>query len=325
MLTGVLLINLGTPDKPSFWSVARYLREFLMDRRVINLPLLGRLLLVYGWILPMRTRQTQHAYQSIWNYQGSPLRHHSLALREQLQQRLGQHYQVALGMRYGHPSIAKTLTELKACHSLIILPLYPQYASATTGSSLEFILKRIATATLIPHIRVIAEFYSHPAFIQAQATLIQPYLDNHDVILFSYHGLPERQLQQAGCIKICQNACTSNQESCYRSQCYTTTAQIAAELKLPPERYATSFQSRLGKLPWIQPYTDHQLRTFAERGVKRLAVVCPSFMTDCLETLEEIGIRAAQEWKKLGGDSLTLIPCLNATEQACQAIQQIIL
>lgn len=309
MRTGLLLLNLGTPDGPTTFAVGRYLRQFLMDKRVVNLPFWLRFLLVYGLILPTRTQRSKKAYQMIWTQQGSPLRVHSQALCEQLQQQLGEAFVVAIGMRYGNPSIQTALARLQKCEKLIILPLYPQYASASTGSSIEVVFKLLAQQRVIPDVRLISKFYYHPAFIQAQAELVRPYVATHEHILFSYHGLPEQPLHES---------------NWYRAQCFDTTSRIATLLQLNPLNCATAFQSRLGKTPWIKPYSDEVLEVLAAEGVKRLAVVCPSFVADCLETLEEIGIRAVERWQALGGECLTLIPCLNATEDWCEAIQAII-
>lgn len=277
---------------------------------------------MYGIILPFRLLRTQHAYKTIWTKQGSPLRQHSEALCKKLQHCLGKNYQVALGMRYGNPSIERALNQLKDCDRIIVLPLYPQYSSAATGSSIEEVLHLIAKKKKIPHLQVISHFYDHPEFVRAQAALVKPYLANNDMVLFSYHGLPEEHLRHVGCQKICSGACPTSSEhrDCYRYQCFATTSYIAQELHLKSEQYMTAFQSRLGRTPWIKPYFDDVLEQLAQRNIKRLAVVCPSFVADCLETLEEIGIRAQQRWQVLGGESLSVIPCLNSDQIWCDAI-----
>jgi len=317
MQKGVLLINLGTPDEPTYRSIRRYLAEFLADKRVVDLPWPLRYALLYGFILPCRTRQTTHAYQAIWTEQGSPLRYHSEQLRDKLQKKLGEQYTVALGMRYGHPHLLDALQKLNSCEHITILPLYPQYSSSATGSSLEVALKTLATKTVIPSLQIIRDFYRDPGFITAQAQLIQPYLANHDHLLLSYHGLPERHIRQSGCQTICSTTCprSTTDSTCYRKQCYQTTASLMSALHLTEEQVSTGFQSRLGRTPWIKPYTDDLLHDFINRGIKRLAVACPSFVADCLETLEEIGLRAKQQWLQLGGEQLTLIPCLNDDER----------
>lgn len=327
MTTGLLLINLGTPDSPTISGVWRYLRVFLADKRVVDVPVILRYLLLYGVILPFRLPKTRHAYEAIWSEQGSPLRHYGESLCDKLQQQLGADYRVALGMRYGNPSIADALCRLKECENVIILPLYPQYSSAATGSSIEAALHLIAQKELIPNVRVITDFYRHPGFIQAQCKLIQPYIATNDLILFSYHGLPTRHLRQTGCKETCQEACpisSSYTRNCYRAQCYATTSYIADSLNLKPSQHITAFQSRLGRTPWIQPYTDEVLASLVQRNIKRIAVVCPSFVADCLETLEEIGMRAQERWLALGGESLSLIPCLNTEQLWCDAIQSLI-
>ncbi|MBA3537727.1 MAG: ferrochelatase [Tatlockia sp.] len=318
MKKGLLLINLGTPANPHKAAVRRYLAEFLSDKRVIDLPALLRYPLVYGTILPFRPKQTAEAYQAIWTKRGSPLLLHSRSLEKKLQARLGDHWQVSLGMRYGEPSLEDGLAQLKHCKDLTILPLYPQYSSAATGSSLERVLGLIATQNVHPSITLIRDFYQDSGFIAAQAALIQPQLAEHDYLLLSYHGLPERHLIKSGCPKICATDCasiTETTQTCYRAQCYASSRAIANKLGLSEEQYGLSFQSRLGKTPWIKPYTDEVLPELINKGIKKLAVACPSFVADCLETLEEIGIRAKEQWHKLGGERLTLIPCVNDTDR----------
>jgi ferrochelatase len=316
MKNGLLLINLGTPETPQVSSVRRYLKEFLADQRVIDLPAPLRYILLYCFILPFRPKVSAHAYQAIWTKEGSPLLVNSEQLVYELQKKLGDSYDVALGMRYGQPSLSSALAKLSHCDHLTILPLYPQYSSAATGSSIEKILQLIATRPTHPSLHIIRDFYQHPGFINAQAAIIQPYIADHDYVLFSYHGIPQRHIVKAGC----QNACVENcptpiaHATCYRAQCYETTRALVEQLHLQEGHYSTAFQSRLGKTPWIEPYTDIVLSELAKKGIKRLAVSCPSFTVDCLETLEEIGIRAKEQWQALGGEKLTLIPCVNASE-----------
>lgn len=326
MKHGLLVINLGTPANPSAAAVRRYLAEFLADKRVIDLPKFARYLLLYGVILPFRVRRSAHAYQSIWTSKGSPLLCNSRNLLNKLQWRLGTQCQVALGMRYGEPSIQEALSELKYCDTITILPLYPQYSSAATGSSIEKALQLLTSQTIIPTIRVIRDFHAHPNFIQIQAEQIKPYIANHDHILFSYHGIPERQLSKTGCQEICTTNCPTTptiNNACYRAQCFKTTELVAKKLSLTEHQYSTSFQSRLGKAAWIRPYTDRVAAQLITRGVKRLAVVCPSFVADCLETLEEIGIRMKASWLGLGGEQLTVIPCLNDNDSWVSTILSI--
>jgi protoporphyrin/coproporphyrin ferrochelatase len=316
--TGVLLINLGTPDDPSVSSVRRYLREFLSDPRVIDLPVLLRYLLVYGIILPFRTPKTAKAYQAIWTERGSPLRIHTENLTEALSEESGETYRVVYAMRYGKPSIASVIHQLQSCEHIIVLPLFPQYSSAATGSAIAAVLQEYATQWNIPRLTIIDSFYQEEGFIKAHAELIKPYLDlpSPPFLLLSYHGLPQRHLHKSRCESLCHQAQTcpeidDRNHFCYRAQCYATSKQIASFLSLSEGSYLTSFQSRLGRTPWIKPYTDTQLATLRKQGIDNLVIACPSFVADCLETLEEIGLRAKAQWQALGGNSFNLIPCLN--------------
>jgi len=326
MTKGLLLINLGTPYKPKVTEVKAFLREFLTDKRVIDLPAFIRYILVYGIILPFRSKQSTHAYQSIWTDRGSPLLQHSEDLIKELQGSVGEHFTIALGMRYGNPSIYTALQQLKNCTSITVLPLYPQYSSAATGSSLEKTMHLIAQQQVIPSLKIISNFYQHPAYIKAQAELINNHLKD-EYLLLSYHGIPERQIHKSSCLKVCHTVCPTismvNQD-CYRAQCYQTSRLIAEHLHLSSEKYSTSFQSRLGKTPWIKPYTDEVFKELATKGIKKLAVACPSFVADCLETLEEIGIRAKEQWFQLGGEQFRLIPCLNEEKLWICAINEMI-
>lgn len=327
MRHGVLLINLGTPKSTAITAVGSYLCAFLTDKRVINLPTVLRYLLVYGLILPFRTKNSAHAYQEIWTEQGSPLLIHSQNMANRLQEQLGKEYQVVLGMRYGEPSIAKALNELKNCASITVLPLYPQYSSAATGSSIEEVMRLISRQEVIPSLKIIREFYQHPAYIKAQAQRITFNPDPNAHLLFSYHGIPENQIRKSGCLKHCEEHCpnpTEQNESCYKAQCYQTSRLLAAELKVHPTQYSTAFQSRLGKTPWIKPYTDEMITELAAKGIKKLTIVCPSFIADCLETLEEIGMRAQEQWLKLGGEEIIITPCMNDTPEWIQALATLI-
>lgn len=325
--TGVLLINLGTPQSAELQDVKRYLRQFLSDKRVISLPALVRYFLVYGLIVPFRARKSAHAYQSIWTHEGSPLRHLSQEFTHQLQTLLGPTYKVVLGMRYGKPSIDEALEQLKHCSSLLVLPLYPQYSSAATGSSLEEVMRLIMSWEVIPSLTMVSDFYQHPAYIETQAELIKTHHNPDHHLLFSYHGLPEQQIINSGCESVCLDACPIDKlknPGCYKAQCEKTSFLLAQALKLQPAQYSTSFQSRLGKTPWIKPYTDKLLVTLREKGVTALSIACPSFVTDCLETLEEIGMQARSDWLALGGEHFTLIPCMNNDPLWVKAVVQLI-
>jgi len=281
-------------------------------------------LLVKGLIIPFRTKKSAEAYKAIWLKEGSPLLYHSQQLLDQLQKNLNDNCKVAIGMRYGKPSIAAALNELKDCNQLIILPLYPQYSSAATGSAIEKTLQIIAQKELIPAIKVIPQFYQHRAYIHAQSELIKSYLNPEHHLLFSYHGIPERQNHKSGCETLCIKDCTLEyNKNCNRAQCYQTSHLLAQSLGLSTDQYSTSFQSRLGKTPWIKPYTDEILASLAAQGIKNLTVTCPSFVTDCLETLEEIGLRAKEQWMQLGGQQFVLIPSLNSHEIWIKALTEI--
>ena len=327
---GVLLLNTGTPKKAEKKHVARYLHQFLMDPRVIDLPWIIRWPLVHGLIIPARLKSSTEAYQAIWTNGASPLSIHSQALKNALAEQLNSsdsthRYVVELGMRYGEPSIPSAVEQLEKaqCDEWIILPLFPQYASASTGSAIEAVLKCMGWN--IPSFQIKNHFYHYPGFINAYAKIISDTtsLNKPDsFLLFSYHGLPERHIEKSQCThhntcyqteKSCPIAST-NHPFCYRAQCFLTSKLLADKLALDPQHYATAFQSRLGKTPWIKPYSDHYLASLIQQGIKHLNVVCPSFVADCLETLEEIGIRLKSQWHTLGGESFTLIPCLNSHE-----------
>lgn len=317
---GLLLLQLGTPDAPTNRAVRHYLREFLSDPRVIDIPALARWLLLNTIILPFRTPSSAKAYQKIWTTEGSPLLTNSQNFASKLAHNLGDNYRVALGMRYGNPSIKSALLTLQEqrCESIFILPLFPQYSSAATGSAIERALDIIKSGWNIGNLTVLNDFFNHPLFIKAYSTHLKTPLAaaNADHVLFSFHGLPERHIKKSGCEPLCgaSEACpevTANNRYCYRAQCYATTRALAESLALSTDQYSVAFQSRLGRTPWIQPYTDQLLPKLIERGIKRLAIACPSFVADCLETLEEIGLRAREDWRALGGDELILLPCIN--------------
>lgn len=327
---GILLINLGTPDNCTPRSIKRYLKEFLNDPRVIDLPWLLRWPLVQLFILPFRYQKTTAAYHQIWQ-NGSPLLQHTRSLTEALTTVLSPNDQITFGMRYGHPSIEEALAKFKEIDELIVLPLFPQYASASTGSALEKLFCLLAAKWNIPAVRVINQFYANPHYIDASATIIREHLKTHavDYILFSYHGLPERHLNKSHCHAVCDHlhtcpAINTANQYCYRAQCYTTTRLIAEKLLFTPDQYGVSFQSRLGRTPWIKPYTDLLLPELRKRGIKNIAMTSPSFVADCLETLEEINIRTRAQWLQLGGEEFIFIPCLNATPVWRDAVKNII-
>lgn len=324
--TAVLLVNLGTPDSPRVSDVRRYLREFLSDPRVIDLRPVGRWLLLNLIVLPFRPAKSARAYQSIWgagSQAGSPLLFHSLRLTEGVQRALGPGYAVELGMRYGSPSFRSALEKLQAANPtrIVVAPLFPQYSSAATGSALERAHQLVSQQWNVPAVDTLEPFYEDAGFIAAWTEVARPHLESFrpDFVLFSYHGLPERQIRKSDptrrhCLtdRACCDAIGTANRYCYRAQCFATTRALAASLGLLAEGHSVSFQSRLGRTPWIHPYTDHVLPELAKAGRRRVAVICPAFVADCLETVEEIGIRAKEQWRSLGGEDLMLVPSLNA-------------
>ncbi|MCE2984039.1 MAG: ferrochelatase [Parachlamydia sp.] len=326
--TGILLVNLGTPKTPHPKDVYRYLIEFLTDERVINCSWLKRQLLVRGIIVPFRFRQSARLYQKIWTDKGSPLLMHGLDVRDKLQNLLDDNFQVELAMRYQNPSISEALEKLKNANHIVIFPFFPQYASATTGSVHQKIMDSMKQWTVIPRLTFINSYPDHPGFIEAFCTRARQYdLSSYSHILFSFHGLPQQQLRVAypDCQKKeCCLKCPSERAFCYKAQCYQTAQAISNKLSLQPDQFTICFQSRLGKEPWIQPYTSDILKTCAARGDKRLLVFCPSFVCDCLETICEISYEYEKEFKAMGGECLHLVEGLNSHPDWIQAIKDII-
>lgn len=328
MKHGILLVNLGTPDAPTPSAVRRYLKEFLGDPRVIDLPAIPRNILLYGLILPFRPFKTAKAYQEIWDEKGSPLLYLSQSLEKHLQHAMGEQYIVKMAMRYGSHNIESTLNEmLPEVSKITVVPMYPQYASSTTGSVIEEVYRVIGKAWNIPKVDVIDDYYDKPWYLEALAERTRPFIESFkpDHVLMSFHGLPVRQLEKTGG-KACDQTqpCPMVSEQnhyCYRAQCYQSARGLAQKLNLA-QNYSVGFQSRLGRIPWIQPYVDNMLEPLYEQGVKRLSVVCPSFVTDCLETLEEIGIRLKEDWLALGGDAFQLIPALNDSPIWVQSLKR---
>lgn len=319
--TGVILINVGTPDAPHSREVRRYLREFLSDPRVVDINPLGRWLLLNLIILPVRPKQSAAAYKKIWTPQGSPLLVYSEALRAALQQALGEEFHLELGMRYGEPSLQRAVERLRQAGitRVVAVPLFPQYASASTGTAAARLMEILAAQWNVPELVILGDFYDHPGFLDAVATMVGEAhrTTEPDYVLFSYHGLPERQVvksEEPGFACSREAPCPPVQAGnrmCYRAQCYATSRALAQRLGLSEQAYGTSFQSRLGRTPWIKPYTDLLLPQLRERGVERLMVATPSFVADCLETEEEIGIRLREQWLGLGGKELHRVACVN--------------
>lgn len=329
--TGVLLVNLGTPEAPTTGPVRRYLRQFLSDPRVLTLPAPLRWLLLNLVILPSRPRKSAAAYREIWTEAGSPLRVHSEGLTKSVAKRLGDDFEVRLAMRYGEPSIGSAIESLDAAGAtrLVVLPLFPQYASAVTASVSAEVFACLARNSDIPPVDILGPFYDAPGFDAAWASVAGPGLAAFapDHTLLSFHGLPENQIRSSDprgghCLSSegCCDAPGASLSRCYRAQCYATAALLTRALDLDPEATTTCFQSRLGRTPWILPHTDQILGELRARGVKRLAVLCPAFVSDCLETLEEIGIRLRDDWLAAGGEALWLAPCPNDDDVFADAV-----
>ncbi|WP_438972285.1 ferrochelatase [Polaribacter sp.] len=326
-MKGVLLVNLGSPASTSTKDVRNYLEEFLMDERVIDAPKWLRTILVKGIILNTRPKKSAKAYKKIWWDEGSPLIVLSERLLDKVQQKT--ELPVALAMRYGSPSIKTGLQELhdKGVTDVLIVPLYPQHAMATTDTIL--VLAEELRQEFFPQMKFnhIPAFYHKKDYIKVLGDSIKNHLEGKewDKILFSYHGIPERHVRKSD---ITKNHCKPNDsvnfeccktnstahEFCYKHQCYETTKQVVEYLDLQPHQYFVSFQSRLAGDPWLQPYTDKMLEKYPEEGVKKLAVVTPAFVSDCLETLEEIAMEGKEEFLKAGGDAFYAIPCINDSD-----------
>ncbi len=317
---GVLLVNLGTPDSPSTADVRKYLREFLMDKRVVDYPLIPRWMLVNLIIAPFRAPKSAKEYQKLWEERGSPLKFYGEDVRDLLQKSLGNRYTVKLAMRYQQPSIKSALEALqKECVSHIIcIPLFPQYASATTGSVIDKVMEITRQWQVIPTMSFVSKFPDHQLFIEAHVARARRYWEHqeYDHVVFSYHGVPVRQIEKASFDHYCKvgsccNTYHKKNQYCYRAQCFHTTRTIAEKLGIPQEKYTVSFQSRLGPVPWIRPYTDEVLQELAQKGVKRVLVFSPAFVADCLETTLEVGETYKEQFQEAGGQVWQLVESLN--------------
>lgn len=332
---GLLLINLGTPDAPETGAVRRYLREFLSDPRVLDIQPVGRWFLLNFIILPFRSPKSAHAYRTVWMEHGSPLMVHSRALEKAVAERLAGEYEVELAMRYGNPSLPDAVARLRArgVADFTVLPLYPQEAPSSSGSSLARTYEVLSEPWDVPNVRAVPAFHGHPAFLDAFVEVARPVISDTraDHVLFSFHGVPERHVRRTDasgshCLASagCCDALTEANRHCYRAQCFATARGLAKRLGLAPEGWSVSFQSRLGRTPWVRPYTDVVLPELAARGVKRLAVMCPAFVADCLETVEEVAIRGREQFLASGGESLTLVPSLNSHPAWVDAVVQLV-
>lgn len=327
---GVLLINLGSPDSPSVRDVRRYLREFLMDGRVLDAPYPVRFFVVNCCILPRRPRASAEAYKKIWGPNGSPLVETSRKVQAQLQERVS--VPVELAMRYQNPPVDGAIHNLRAqgVEELLVIPLFPHYAMSSYETAVEQVRETVKRLAPQMELTVVPPYYDAPEYIEALVASAGAYLERgYDHLLFSFHGLPERHLRKSDptgchCLKA-TNCCalpSPAHRTCYRAQCLKTVAAFTQRAGVA--KYSIAFQSRLGKEPWLQPYADQEIVRLARSGVQRLLVICPAFVADCLETIEEMGMRGRELFLEAGGREFTLIPCLNEHPLWIEALEQMV-
>jgi len=332
---GVLIVNLGTPDAPTTPAVRKYLKEFLLDWRVIDYAWLPRNLLVRGIIAPFRSFSSAKLYKRVWTEQGSPLKIHGEAVAAGVQEQLGDEFEVELAMRYQSPSIASAIQRLmdKQVSEIIVFPLFPQYASATTGSVHDEVMRVLRGQQVIPNVKMINSYYDYEPMIDIYADNARQFdLEAYDHIIFSFHGVPQRQLRKGDpcgthCLEV-ENCCSkvsADNQFCYSAQCHASARAIVNKLGLKEEQYTISFQSRLGPEKWAQPYTIDTIEKWGEKGAKRLLVFSPAFVADCLETTIEIGFEYKEEFEKMGGEDIDLVPSLNDNPKWIKAISDIVL
>lgn len=315
---GVLITNLGTPDAPTTPALRRYLREFLSDPRVVEVPRLLWWLILNGVILRIRPKRSAAAYKTVWTERGSPLLFHTqdqqAALQAKLAERYGEDVVVAYAMRYGNPSLASGLQQLfdAGARKLVVLPLYPQYSAATSGSTFDALSADFMKRRWLPDVRFVSHYHDHPAYISAMATRIKQFWETHgqpQKLVMSYHGVPLKYLHNG---------------DPYHCECHKTSRLIAEQLGLEKHEYITTFQSRFGREQWLQPYTDATLKALPGQGIKSIHVVCPGFSADCLETIEEIGEENRDYFLEAGGSDYAYIPALNAEAMHIDALAQIV-
>ncbi|HND30154.1 MAG TPA: ferrochelatase [Myxococcota bacterium] len=323
---GLLLVNTGSPASTQTADLRRYLRQFLSDPRVLDIPAPLRWALVNLVIVPFRAPKSAEAYKKIWTAEGSPLLAHGRALQKGLGAELGPDWQVELGMAVGEPSLQRGLDALASCGRIVLVPLYPQYAGATTGSILDQSLHTLAQRVNVPILQVLPPFYAEPAFIRSVVTVARPQLQEFqpDTLVYSFHGLPESQIKAAGlaegrrCLE--GDCCSLPSAHCYRQHCLTTARLLEAELGPG----VVAFQSRLGRARWLEPSLEQVIEDLAKRGSKKVAVIAPSFVADCLETLEEIGQRGAELFREKGGEELRMIPAVNSHPTWVQGLAELV-
>lgn len=327
----IVLVNVGTPDKPEVKHVRRYLTHFLNDLRVIDLPWLLQKFLVNIIIVPFRAPKSTKLYKRLWTDKGSPLTVYQEALVTKLQQKVDADTTVFGAMRYCNPSLKKTLQKIhdEEYESITVVPVFPQYASSTSGTIFEFVMTAIMKWEVIPEIHLVDQFYNHPLFIKAFANNIKSYQPKeYDHIVFSYHGLPLRQINKVH-PKLNCNDCTCEQampqhgHHCYKATCYETTRLLAKKLNLNEGSFTTSFQSRLSN-NWLEPFTDKTLENLAQQGVKRVLITAPAFVADCLETIIELGYEYKELYTKMGGEELSMVESLNDKDEWVNGLHEII-
>ena len=312
--TGILLTNLGTPEAPTKEALKVYLKEFLWDPRVVEMPRWKWWLILNGIILNTRPAKSAEAYKSVWTEHGSPLMLHSLDQQAGLQKALGDDVHVELAMRYGNPSIASGLRNLrdKGCTRILLFPLYPQYSATTTGSTFDAVADELKSWRRVPGIRMIDSYHDHPAYIEALAASVRRYWDAHgkpDRLLMSFHGIPQRYFDGG---------------DPYPCLCRKTGRLLAESLELKEGEWKVTYQSRFGKEPWVTPYTDETLKQWGAEGLGRVDVICPGFSSDCLETIEEIGEENREYFEEAGGKELRYIPALNSDAEHIRALAEIV-
>ncbi len=328
---GVLLVNLGTPDSPSVKDVRSYLFQFLNDPRVIDIPAVWRWMLVNLIIVPFRAPKSAKIYKEVWTKNGSPLLYYSKIVRELLQESLGSQYRVHLGMRYKNPALTDVLEEMRIenYQEIIVLPLFPQYASATTGSVYDLVMKTMRKWWVIPNLRFVSQYYDHPTFVKALLARAAKYNhEEYDHVLFSYHGLPTRQVDKVydtGLCeeKDCEKMITEENKFCYKATCYATTRLMAEALGITEDRYTVCFQSRLDK-NWLEPFSDKVIEQKGKEGAKKLLVFSPAFTADCLETIIEIGDEYQELFEENGGEKVQLVESLNDHPLWIQCLKEIV-
>jgi ferrochelatase len=329
--TAVILINVGTPDKPTVNAVRRYLSEFLNDRRVIDIPLVLQKILVNLIIVPFRAPKSTKLYLRLWTDKGSPLLYYSEQVQSELQKKLDSKADIFMAMRYGNPSISKALSAILQGNydRVVIFPMFPQYASSTNGTAIQAVIDQIRQWNTIPEIHAVNQFYDHPAFLDAFTERIMSYQpENFDHVVFSYHGLPNRHLEKNHPEESintcnCETALPEFGKFCYKATCYQTTRELASRLGLKSGQYSVSFQSRLSN-NWMTPFTDQNLISRAKQGNKNILVVAPAFVADCLETTVEIGWEYKEMFIANGGENLQMVESLNDSPRWIAAMEEIL-